>query len=114
MRQQIIEITNQYPILPSYEAGNKKAAVENDGLYWISLYPPMDTEKRIPVANTRQLCPWSLAAELSVSAIPFMRRQQVLEALKCGQRAMRQFDVAPNRIMFLEDTLTKKITVWLD
>jgi len=114
MRHQIIEITNQYPFLPSYEAGDKKSTSESDGLYWIGIYPPMDTEKRIPVMNTRQLCPWSLAAELNVAAIPFTRRQHVLESLKYGQRAMKQFNVPPNRIMFLEDTLTKKISVWLD
>ena len=112
MKHQIIEITNQYPILPSYASTVKAETM--DGLYWINVYPPMEAENDIPMVQSKQLCPWSMAAEFANLSVSQERKQQVLDSLRNGQRAMKQFGLPANRIMFMQDNTTRRITVWID
>jgi hypothetical protein len=111
----MIEITDRYPNLLAYEVAKKQViAPQQDGLYWIGIYPPMDADKRLPAAHARQLCPWTMAAELTGNATSAERRQHIIGAFNDGQWIMKQFNLPSNRIMFVEDNLTRRVTVWVD
>jgi hypothetical protein len=110
MRGHIIEITNQLPLFSSFN----KARENYNGTYWMQVYKPMSENTAVAVKGAKQLCPWSMAAELADNGTMIRRKQQLLDAFKGGQNIMRQFNLPPNRIMFMEDTTTGKVTVWVD
>jgi hypothetical protein len=115
MRHQIIDITDQYPFMASATQAKKvESASEKGSLYWIGVYPPLESDNGMAVIHSRRLCPWSMAAEFADPAISKERKQHILDSFKNGQRTMKQFDLPACRIMFYENHLTKKITVWVD
>lgn len=115
MRDQIIEITNQFSLLKSFNRVNDRREIisDRDGAFWMRVYPPL-SDIKIPAYGTRQLCPWAMAAELTDRATSADRKQQLVDALKNGQKTMRLYDLPANRIMFIEDNTANKITVWVD
>jgi hypothetical protein len=115
MRDQIIEITDQFSLLASFRKMNNRREIitDRDGAFWMRVYPPMNDIKNL-VGLDRQLCPWAMAAELNDAAISRERRRMLLDALENGQKTMRLYELPPNRIMFVEENQTGKITVWVD
>lgn len=110
MKSHIIEINNQIPLFSSFN----KTRENYSGSYWMQVYKPMSGETTVIVKGARQLCPWGMAAELSDRGTIMRRKQHILDAFKGGQNIMRQFNLPPNRIMFMEDKASGKITVWVD
>ena len=114
MRNQIIEITGQTPFISTGERYERQGIIPNmQGSYWMQVYPPL-SYIRVDIPGAGQLCPWSMIAEITDAATPHDRKQQVLEALRSGQRTMSLYDLPSHRIMFMEDVVSKKISVWVD
>ena len=115
MTDQIIEITNQFSFLKQFTKMNDRREIisDRDGAFWMRVYPPLSDIKTL-TQGVRQLCPWAMAAEITDTATPKERKQQMLEAMKNGQKTMRLYDLPANRIMFIEENSTGKITVWVD
>lgn len=116
MKTQVIEITGQYPSRSSLTRLMPEAvpALRIDVSYWMHVYPPLSGEFQPAARNGRPLCPWSMAAETSDPATPKERRHDLLNALKTGQKIIRQFGLPANRIRFIEERPAKKITIWVD
>jgi hypothetical protein len=55
-----------------------------------------------------------MAAELADRATPRDRKQLLHDALKNGQKTMRLYELPANRIMFVEENSTGKVSVWVD
>jgi len=114
MRNQIIEITGQAPYVSVVERYGRQGIVPNlQGSYWMQVYPPL-TDMKAPMPGTSQLCPWSMIAEVTDTATPHDRKQCVLDALRSGQRTMSLYDLPSHRILFMEESASGKITVWVD
>ena len=80
---------------------------------WMDLFPPLEDLKP-RVADARALCPWSMAAELRDFSTPPTRRKSILDAFKTGLNIMRLYQLPAGRILFIEDTASRKITVWVE
>jgi hypothetical protein len=78
------------------------------------MYPPLSYDRQLPKLNARQLCPWTMAAELADTATAIDRKQNIFRALNNGLKAIKQFDLPAYRIIFAEENITRKITIWLD
>ena len=112
MKDQIVEITGQYPSLPGIN--ERVAAVSYpDASFWLQIYPPLSGDET-RVWHSRLMCPWGMAAELDDSATPAARRRSLLEALKNGLKTIRQYGLPANRIRFAEDRRTRSIMVCVD
>ena len=115
MRDQIIEITSKLSILNALNKRSDRREIisDRDGSFWMRVYPPLSAIKALATGN-RQLCPWAIAAELADRATPRDRKQLLLDALKNGQKTMRLYELPANRIMFVEENSTGKVSVWVD
>jgi hypothetical protein len=114
MRVQIIEIAGQTSFIDANERYEMQSIIPNLlGSYWMQVYPPLTYMKAL-MPNSTQLCPWSMIAEITDAATTNDRKEAVLDALRSGQRTMRLYELPPYRIMFIEETKSGKIMVWVD
>jgi hypothetical protein len=114
MREQIIEITGQLPLISANERYERQGIIPNlQGSYWMQVYPPL-TEVKAPTPGMSQLCPWSMIAEITDSTTSRDRKQHVLDALRSGQQIMSLCGLPSHRILFMEDGVSGKISVWVD
>jgi len=112
MREQLIEITELYAALPELAGGSDARTQYPDAAFWMQVYPPL-TDYKMPVGQSKAICPWTLAAELAGTAAD-ARRRNILESLKKGLRTIRQYDLPAYRILFMEHCATREISVWVD
>ena len=115
MKDQITKVRSRFPYFPQLAAPIITVATPSypDGAFWMQVYPPLSEVAAAP-ADSRILCPWSMAAELEDELTDSDRRRNLMEALKRGLKTIRQYDLPPARIMFAEDNATRQITVWVD
>lgn len=115
MRDQIIEVKGQCPTFQQISRPNERtvSAGYPQALFWLQVYPPLG-DHHAAISNARTLCPWSMAAELDDTNTPASRRANIMDALKSGLKTIRQYDLPPYRILFAEDQLTRRISVWVD
>src|ERR1700744_968903 len=115
MRDQIIEINSQFSLLKQLAKMNERREFisDRDGAFWMRVYPPLSDMRTLAEGN-RQLCPWAMAAELNDAATSRERKQMLIAALENGRKTMRLYDLPANRIMFVEENATGKVTVWVD
>ena len=115
MRDQIIEVNSRYPAFAQVSTAVETIAPASypDAAFWLRVYEPL-TDWKASLPNSRMICPWGIAAELDDAGTPPARKQNILEALKCGLKTMRQYELPSSRVMFVEDNATRLISVWVD
>lgn len=115
MRDQIIEVSSRYPAFAQVGTAVETIAPASypGAAFWLRVYEPL-SDWKAPLPNSRMICPWGIAAELDDAGTPPARKQNILEALKCGLKTMRQYELPSSRIMFAEDNTTRSISVWVD
>ena len=114
MRDQITDISEQYPLFPLSRETEKKPASYPDPAFWLYIYPAAGEHHNIVIPGSRLLCPWGMAAEYGDDNTPPERRKHLLEALKTGLKTLREYHLPACRILFSEDTSTSQITAWVD
>ena len=113
MRDQIIDISEEYPLFSQMRKQDKKPASYPDPAFWLFIYPAAG-ERNIHIPGARLLCPWAMAAEYEDKNTYATRKQSLLEALKTGLKTIRQYHLPACRILFTEDKATRLISVWVD
>lgn len=114
MRDQITDISEQFPLFKQLHEQDKKPVSYPDPAFWLFIYPAAGEHHNIVIPGSRLLCPWAMAAEYADSKISEERKRDLLEALKTGLKTLREYHLPACRIIFAEDNSTRQITVWVD
>jgi hypothetical protein len=114
MRDQIIDISEEYPLFSPVREHEIKPASYPDPAFWLYIYPAADEHHNISIPGSRLLCPWGMAAELNDQDTAPVRKQSILGALKTGLKTIREYQLPACRILFAEDNASRQISVWVD